>query len=303
MMGESAYTAVARLSTGASTARRASDLLAELTDPAVAATAAVEQPDGCWCLELYFSVPPDEAAIRNLVTIAAGADAGDALTFTALEARDWVSESLSGLAPVHVSRFVVNGAHHRGKLPPNLLGIEVEASLAFGTGHHGTTRGCLLALDRLLKASRPRRVLDVGTGTGVLAMAAAKALRRPIVATEIDPKAVAVARANSALNGLRPFLDIVRASGLTCTRRPSWRPFDLVLANILLEPLARLAGPVAAILAPGARVVLSGLLPSQSNAALAAWRCRGLVLERRITLDGWTTLVLQRSVVPTGRGA
>jgi ribosomal protein L11 methyltransferase len=303
MMGESGYTVVARLSTGASTARRASDLLAELADPAVAATAAVEQPDGCWCLELYFSVPPDEAAIRDLVTIAAGADAGDALTFAALEARDWVSESLSGLVPVHVGRFVVHGSHHRGELPANLLGIEVEASLAFGTGHHGTTRGCLLALDRLLKRSRPCRILDVGTGTGVLAMAAAKALRRRIVATEIDPKAVAVARANTALNGLRPFLDIVQASGLTGARRSGWRPFDLVLANILLAPLARLAGPVAAILAPGARVVLSGLLPSQSDAALAAWRRRGLVLERRITLDGWTTLVLQRRVVPTGRGA
>lgn len=284
---------VAQLTTDRVTARRIADLLAEAVEPADTATATVDRQDGTWSLEVYFSTPPDEAAIGRLVALAGGAAAGRALTFKTLADVDWVAASLAGLPPVHVGRFVVHGAHHRLRVPVNRISIEVEAALAFGTGHHGSTRGCLMALDRLLKRGRPARVLDIGTGTGVLAMAAAKAVRRPVLASDIDRSAVVIARANARLNGVRSLLRVVHAAGLAS---PSLRrtDYDLVFANILLEPLRRLAGPTVPLVAPGAWVVLSGLLPAQANAALALWRARGFSMCRRLGIDGWTTLILQR---------
>ncbi len=186
----------------------------------------------------------------------------------------------------------MHGAHDRTHVAPNRLGIEIEAALAFGTGHHGTTRGCLLALDWLLKQRRPRRVLDIGTGTGVLAIAAAMALRRPVLASDIDTEAVAIARDNARLNGVAPYVECICAKGLTGARFQARAPFDLVLANILLAPLTRLAGPMRRVLAPGAHVVLSGLLVSQENAALAAYRPHGFKLVRRTPLGEWVTLML-----------
>jgi ribosomal protein L11 methyltransferase len=207
-----------------------------------------------------------------------------------------VSESLAGLAPVAVGRFVVHGAHDRAGIPVNRIGIEIEAALAFGTGHHGTTRGCLVALDDLCKSlprgRRSRRVLDLGTGSGVLAIAAARALRRRVLATDIDASAVRVARANARLNRTGAMVEVVKADGVTARSVRQGAPFDLVFANILLGPLQRIAAPLKRLLAPGGRVVVSGLLPAQANAAMAAYR--PLVLERRIDLDGWTTLVLSR---------
>jgi ribosomal protein L11 methyltransferase len=175
----------------------------------------------------------------------------------------------------------------------NRIGIEIGTAFAFGTGHHGTTRGCLLALNHLLKARRPLRVLDVGTGTGVLAIAAARALRRPVLASDIDGRAAGVARENVRRNRAGG-VTVVHAAGLGTRRFRDHGPFDLVLANILLGPLQRMASPMARLLAPGARVVLSGLLTAQASAALAAYRHEGLMLERRVVLDGWSTLVLRR---------
>src|SRR5262249_25282298 len=155
------------------------------------------------------------------------------------------------------------------------------------------TRGCLLALDHLLKARRPYRVLDVGTGTGVLAIASAKVLRRPVLASDIDRRAARVARETVRRNRA-PSVTVVHAAGLGARRFREREPFDLVLANILLVPLQKLSRPMARLLAPGARVVLSGLLTSQASAALATYRQQGLALERRIELEGWSTLVLRR---------
>jgi ribosomal protein L11 methyltransferase len=179
----------------------------------------------------------------------------------------------------------------------NRIGIEIEAALAFGTGHHGTTRGCLLALDRIVKARRLRRILDVGTGTGVLAIAAAKALRRPVLASDIDARAVAIARENARHNRAGAYVDVVHAPGLGRRRFRASAPFALVFANILLEPLQRLATPMARLVAPNGYIVLSGLLTSQAGAALASYRARGLVLKRRIRLEGWATLVLVRPAI------
>jgi ribosomal protein L11 methyltransferase len=285
-------TTVARLTSTESAAPRLADVLAENLDPrdVIVATSA----GGHWTVAVYFHSAPDQNAIRELVARVGGATTGQTLTFEILTEKDWVAASLEGLRPMAAGRFVVHGRHDRSRIAPNRIAIEIEAALAFGTGHHGTTRGCLLALDRLLKTRRPRRVLDVGTGSGVLAIAAAKASRRPAVASDIDRRAVAAARQNARANRVAAFVETIRAGAVLDRRFRVHAPYDLVFANILLHPLKRLAAPLARLAAPHGRVVLSGLLPSQANAALAAYRMQRLTLERRIRLDGWVTLVLAR---------
>src|SRR5580704_13351757 len=174
----------ARVSTNEATARQILDALAETLDSTEVVIAASEGRDGLWTVSLHFRAAPNETAVRALVGLAAGAQIANALVFETVGATDWVQASLAGLTPVEAGRFIVHGAHDRRRVPPNRIGIEIEAALAFGTGHHGTTRGCLMALDRFAKR-RPNggrsdvRVLDLGTGSGVLAIAAARALRRP----------------------------------------------------------------------------------------------------------------------------
>jgi ribosomal protein L11 methyltransferase len=335
---------VGLLETGEQTARRIADLAAESLPADDTAVSLVDIGAGRWRVAMYCRAAPDEKIIRALVAAAAGDTAGKALRFERVAAKDWVRESLAGLAPVTAGRFIVHGAHDRARIPQNRIGIEIEAALAFGTGHHGTTRGCLLALDALCKSmsrrgpihrhpevraeGTPRRmsaravalrgplrsrlrvtgvgphILDLGTGSGVLAIAAARAMRQPVLATDIDGSAVRAARGNAALNRAGGFVAVIKADGVIAPKLRQRAPYDLVLANILLRPLQRLAAPLTRLTAPGARVVLSGLLPSQANAAIAAYR--GLALERRIDLDGWTTLVLvrrQRPRASVARGA
>jgi ribosomal protein L11 methyltransferase len=284
-------TSLVRLVCDETTAKRLSDLLSESFADTAAAVAAFEGTDGQWNVEVHFEEPPDEAAVRALVRDAAGGDLE--LVFETVAAKDWVAASLAGLKPVTAGRFTVHGEHDRSVVVPNRIGIEIEAALAFGTGHHGTTRGCLLALDGLVKMNRPGRVLDVGTGTGVLAIAAAKALRCPVLASDIDAEAVRIARENARLNRTSPFVTCVHAAGLADSRFRARAPFDLILANILLAPLTRLARPMRRLVAPGAHVILSGLLARQENAALAAYQPHGFVLEKRIPLAEWVTLVLE----------
>jgi ribosomal protein L11 methyltransferase len=297
---------VARLTTDAVTAQKISDAVAETFDSAEVAAAAFEEADGGWSLAIHFRGRPDEAAVRALIVSAAGAAAARALVFARLAPTDWVRKSLEGLSPVEAGRFVVHGVHDRTRVRVNRIGIQIEAALAFGTGHHGTTRGCLLALDRIAKRARARRrpsgragtralrVLDVGTGTGVLAIAAAKALRRPALASDIDRRAVRIARDNARINSVSAYVEVIRAAGLGARRFGQQAPFHLIFANILLDPLKRLATPMARLVAPNGYVVLSGLLAAQAGAALASYRARGLVLARRIPLEGWMTLVLVR---------
>jgi ribosomal protein L11 methyltransferase len=285
---------LARLVTDSSTAHRLFDALVEAFEAGGTAVAACEERTGAWTVEIYFEHAPDQDAVRTLVGDLAGNAVRDRVVFTTVAARDWVAQSLEGLAPVAAGRFVVHGAHDRHRIAPNRIGVEIEAALAFGTGHHGTTLGCLMALDRMLNRRRPRRILDVGCGTGVLAIAAARATRRPVLAGDIDPVSVRVARHNARLNRADALVEIIRANGLSDRRMQAGGPFDLVFANILLGPLKQLANPIRRVAAPDARVVISGLLSGQANAALAAYRGRGLVLARRISLDGWVTLVLVR---------
>jgi ribosomal protein L11 methyltransferase len=278
------------------TARRVVDLLNESLDDGQAAVAAFERPDGRWDVSVHFAEPPAQASIRELVALSAGADVAQRITFDTVDAKDWVAASLEDLIPVPAGRFVVHGRHDRARVPSNKLGIEIEAALAFGTGHHGTTRGCLLLLGEVLRSRRPQRVLDLGTGTGVLAIAAAKAQRQRVLASDIDPVSVRVARDNARLNGVGNWVEAICAAGFSAPQFAVRGPFDLVLANILANPLRQMATPMAAHLAPSAFVILSGLLPHQAQGVIAAYRARGLILRRHLLIDGWSSLLMQRAM-------
>src|SRR3954470_8720560 len=275
-------------------ARRIVDVLTEMFFEDDAAVAAFEQPNGQWDVALHFANAPDRAWLRELVATAAGNEIADTLAFDTVEARDWVKASLEDLVPVPAGRFVVHGAHDREHVAPNKLAIEIEAALAFGTGHHGTTRGCLLLLDHVLKAHQPPRVLDLGTGTGVLGIAAAKALKIGVLGSDIDAPSVVVARENARLNEASNLVQVIRATGFSAPEFAQRGPFDLVLANILANPLRQLATPMARHLAPSALVILSGLLTHQASAVIAAYRARGLVPVRHQRIEGWSSLLLRK---------
>ena len=276
------------------TAKGVVDALTEFFFEGQAAIAAFERPDGRWDVTVHFADAPDQALVRELVTNAAGADIAEGIAFDTVEAKDWVKASLEDLVPVPAGRFIVHGQHDRERIAPNKLGIEIEAALAFGTGHHGTTRGCLLLLDHVLKAWRPRRVLDLGTGTGVLAIAAARALHGKVLASDIDPPSVQVARENARLNVAGHLVQTIRATGFSAPQFVAAAPFDLVLANILANPLRQLAAPMARHLAPSALVILSGLLTPQAQGVIAAYRARGLVPLRHLRIEGWSSLLLRK---------
>ena len=281
---------VARLRADAPAAKRLAERLSEAFEDA--AISIVEDNES-WTLEAVFPDEPDRRSVYDLIAAAAGPDAARDLSFEILATRDWVRASLEGLRPVRAGRFFVHGAHDRDRVPLNRIGVEIEAGLAFGTGHHGTTRGCLLALDRIAKARRPSRVLDVGTGSGVLAIAAAQAFRVPVIATDIDPAAVSTAHDNVVRNRAGAMVRTYLAErGRKAVARNS--PYGLVLANILAMPLMRLSAALSRRLAPGGRIVLSGLLPTHAMGVIAAYRAQGLALDRVLRLEGWVTLVMRR---------
>lgn len=277
-------------------AHRLADALAARLDPETCAVSMFESGER-WTVEAAYCDEADRTLISQTVVHMAGADAANELAFTAVGTRDWVAASLEGLAPVRAGRFVVHGAHDRAEVRLNQIGIEIEAALAFGTGHHGTTRGCLLAFETLCKstpAARHRRILDVGTGTGLLAIAAARRLRVPVLASDIDPMAVAVARDNASLNHVTPWFRALAADGVSAGWIRRGGPYDLIFANILETPLRRMSAPLSAVLAPGGRLVLSGLLLAHAPGVIAAYRRQGLRLQARLTLDGWVTLTMRR---------
>jgi ribosomal protein L11 methyltransferase len=288
---------VARLDTDLIIAQAVADAVAERFALGDIAVSLSDAGGGRWQVAIHFRGEAERERVRGAVAAAVGAEAAAALQFGSVEAADWVRQSLAGLRPVAAGRFVVHGAHDRTRVPLNHIGIEIEAALAFGTGHHGTTRGCLLALDAICKAmplakTRPR-ILDVGTGSGVLAIAAARALHAHVLATDIDAFAVRTARSNASHNRAGSLLSVVLADGVGARTIRTHALYDLIFANILLGPLKRIATPLRRLAAPGGRVVLSGILPSQANAVIAAYR--PLALQRRLDIDGWTTLVLVRT--------
>jgi ribosomal protein L11 methyltransferase len=281
-------------------ARAVADLIFESFEPAEAASTAFEIDDPwpgggrAWLMEAYFGSEPDEEAIRGLVAAAADETTARGATFGMTEKRDWVANSLAGLKPVRAGRFLVHGSHDRSRVQPNDVAIEIEAGLAFGTGHHGTTRGCLMHFDRLLRRRRPKRVLDVGCGAGVLAIAAAKVLRRKVWLGDVDPVAVAVSNANARLNGVGVLCRAVVSRGVENAALREAAPYDLVFANILARPLRLLAPSLAAVISADGEAIVSGLLLADVPGVLASWRAQGFHLAERIELEGWASLRLRR---------
>jgi len=280
-------------------ARVAADLVVDVFDPAETASAAFEDEASQldpkpWIVEIYLGAGVDEAQVRALLADIVGVDLAATIVTERIARQDWIARSLAGLAPVRAGRFLVHGGHDRTDVRSNDVALEIEAALAFGTGHHGTTRGCLLALDSVLKRRRPRRVLDLGTGTGVLAMAAAKVLHRTIACGDLDATAVTAARGNAVTNGLGPWVRPVRAAGLQHPILQDMAPYDLVLANILAKPLRSLAPSVAAHAARGADLILSGLLPRDVPGILSSYAAQGFALRSRGDLEGWATLSLRK---------
>ena len=288
-------THVMRLVCDEATARAVADSVMETFDPTETAAAAFENEQTLkWEVEVYFSSPPDDENLRELIRVTVSPSAAASLTIETLAEKDWVKASLDGLSIVHAGRFQVHGSHDRIRIPVNAIGIEIEAALAFGTGHHGTTRGCLLALDAILKRRRPKRVLDVGTGSGVLAIAAARALHRPVAAGDIDPVAVHAARSNAVLNRAGAYVHPVTARGVRHQTLFSERGYDLVFANILARPLMRLAPSITSVAAPDGDIVLSGLLAHDVPGVLSAYAAQGWYLDHRGDLEGWAALTLRK---------
>ena len=262
------------------------------TDPATEAlTYSILEEDedhDVWRIDAFPTTADERASLEGVLTRFGALR----LSTEVLADADWLAMSLSGLPPVRAGRFFVYGAHDRGLAPPNAVNLRIEAGAAFGTGHHGTTVGCLRAFDRLLKQRRFERVLDVGCGTGVLAIAAARTGSRVALGTDIDRVSVRIANENAKLNDAPA--RFVHANGLDASVVRGEGPYDLVFANILAPPLVALAQDIKGALKPGGAALLSGLLRTQERRVLAAYVSRGFRLERRLHRDAWATLILRR---------
>ncbi|MBF9059266.1 50S ribosomal protein L11 methyltransferase [Rhodobacterales bacterium HKCCSP123] len=260
------------------------------TEPSGVGVFEMEDGSGLWEVGGYFNEKPDDIAL----TILAAAHGAKPFIVSEVPETDWVAHVRRELHPVEAGRFFVYGSHDADKLPEGRIGLLIEAAMAFGTGHHGTTQGCLEAMDKLLtEGIRPRNVADIGCGTAVLAIAAAKVLEGAFIASDIDPVAVDVARANAAANGVEARITCVEAAGFEHPELARNAPYDLVFANILKGPLVELAPAVAAHVAPGAHVILSGLLTPQAEDVIQAYEAQGFTVADRGEIGDWTTLTLR----------
>jgi len=261
--------------------------------PAALAVTLFDRASGRVEVSAHYAETPPREVLVDLLAGAAGADALKALRIEPLPDRNWVAEAEALRGAVRAGRFLVHGAHDRRHLPHHRCNIEIDASLAFGTAHHASTKGCLIALDCLLKARRPKTMLDIGTGSGILAIAAAKALNLPVRACDNDPVAVAIATENARKNDVATHIRVVRSDGLAHPLLRRARS-DLLFANLVLRPLLALAPDFARVLDAGGVCVLSGILSSQAARVEARYRALGFHLKGRILLDGWTTLIMSR---------
>ena len=234
-----------------------------------------------------------DAVETRLKDILAGLSLSKPIEREALPDIDWVAHSLEELKPVRAGRFFVHGAHHRRKRHSGELAIEIEAGLAFGTGHHGTTAGCLEMLERVVRREHPRNALDLGTGSAVLAIAVAKLAHIPVLATDIDPVAVRVAAANARLNHVKALVETATAPGFHHPIFGKRAPFDLIVANILARPLMRLAPQMAGHIALGGSIVLSGILKRQRDAVVSAYVGQNFRHIRTLHREGWVTIHLK----------
>lgn len=260
------------------------------------AVSAFEETDGgAWLVEGFSELPLAGVELETALALA-WADHGTPPkpVLEKLPARDWVRENQESFPPRRIGRYFVHGSHHRGGVPAGAIGLLIDAATAFGTGEHASTEGCLRALDNLARRRRYRGILDMGTGTGILGIAAAKTFGRTVLAVDIDPGSVRVARENARRNGVARRVSTFGSPGFHSRCVRARRPYDLVLANILARPLALMARDLRCALAPGGVAVLAGLIDWQESYVLAAYRLQRLRLVRRIAVDGWRTLVLRR---------
>lgn len=252
----------------------------------------VEDGSGLWEVGGYFTESPDEIALALLAKAHGAKD----FTVSELPETDWVAHVKRELAPVEAGRFFVYGDHDADKVPAGAVALKIEAAMAFGTGHHGTTLGCLTALDKMLDEGVVKtNVADIGCGTAVLAMAAAKVWPNPVLASDIDEVAVDVAEANVDANGLDGQVKVIEAAGFDHPDLASAAPFDLVFANILKGPLIALSPDMARHIAAGGHAILSGILNPQADEVLSHYQPNGFTLISRDEIGDWTTLVLQRN--------
>ena len=268
---------------------RASHVMAllELTPPNPQAVLTAEDPfETELTVEALYDTPPDANFLSELI--------GLEVRTELLPDQDWIRASYEGLPPVRAGRFFVYGAHDQGKAPHGAIAMQIEAGEAFGTGHHETTSLCLRAINEAARHARHKKILDLGCGTGVLSIAAAKLWRVRVLATDIDPIAIETTRANAKMNQVAPFLRTGVSDGTDHPAIRAGAPYDLILANILAGPLTKLAPGIAKALAPNGLVVLSGLLRWQENLVLSFYRSQGLVLRKTMRDGSWSALVLER---------
>lgn len=253
----------------------------------------VEDASGLWEVGGYFTEAPDEIALALLAKAFGAKD----FVVSELPETDWVAHVKRELRPVTAGRFFVHGGHDADKVPTGAVALRIEAAMAFGTGHHGTTHGCLAALDDMVSAGTVKKnVADIGCGTAVLAMAAARVWPNPVLASDIDPVAVDVARANRAANGLADRVHVVEAAGFDHADLAAAAPFDLVLANILKGPLIALAPDMARHISDGGHAILSGILNPQADEVVACYESQGFKAISRREFGDWTSLVLEKRV-------
>ncbi|TXH32661.1 MAG: 50S ribosomal protein L11 methyltransferase [Rhodospirillaceae bacterium] len=267
-------------------------------EPFGEALSSFEIDDGkAWKIEVFGETKPD----RRLVDAALKPLGKFKAQIAPVPAKDWVAESQKNLPSLSAGPFFIHGSHHTGRLPQNKIVFEIDAGMAFGTGRHETTRGCLLALARLAESGQKfRKPLDIGTGTGILAFAMARLFKVPVIGGDNDKDSVRVARENAALNGLKSAVRILLSDGYRAAAIRNQAPFDLVCANILANPLIELAPSLAKVLGRNGRAVLSGLLRNQEKDVLAAHEAQGLELDFRLRLKEWSVLVLKRRVKMAG---
>jgi ribosomal protein L11 methyltransferase len=260
-------------------------------EPFGEALSSFEIDDGkAWKIEVFGESEPDVAAVQWALQ-PLGSFAPE---IARLPEKDWVAESQKNLPALTAGPFFIHGSHHQGRVPKNKITFEIDAGMAFGTGRHETTRGCLLALARLAKGGfKVRRPLDIGTGTGILAFAMARLFKVPVIGGDNDADSVRVARENAALNGLKREVKIIKSDGYRAAAIRNQAPFDLICANILANPLIELAPALVQVLSRNGRAVLSGLLQSQEKDVLAAHQALGLELDFRLHLKDWSVLVLR----------
>ena len=285
------FTALTTLS-GRINASDLGDALERLTpEPIGVGVFELEDGSGLWEVGAYFSEKPDDISLALLAAVFQAEE----FKISELPQIDWVSKVQRSLKPVVAGRFFVYGSHDSDKVPPDCEPLLIEASMAFGTGHHGTTKGCLLALEQLITDGfKAKNVIDVGCGTAVLAMAAARIFSANVIASDIDSVAHSVAKMNILANGLDRNIQCFEASGFAHEQIKTKNPFDLIFANILLAPLLAIATDISKYSLSGGYVVLSGILSEQAELVVNKYTGVGFSLSNKIEIGEWVTIIFRK---------